>query len=59
MNTRRGFGHVGELKVLLDCAVAVVLVAFALLALRGVLGRDDFLEGSRMICHVKTASIPH
>jgi hypothetical protein len=38
-----------RVKVLLDCAVAEVLVAFASLARRGVFGRDDFLEGSGMI----------
>jgi hypothetical protein len=48
-----------SVNVLLDCAVAVALVAFALLALRGVLGREDFLECSRTICHAKTASIRH
>ena len=33
-------------EVLLDGAVAVVLLAFASLALCGVFGRDDFLEFS-------------
>ena len=43
----QGVGRPLSVKVLLDCAVAVALVTFASLALRGVLGHDEQHPTSR------------